>query len=193
MNMTQENFSFDKTTAPGGSRSVATARVGTAATERRPPSLPQRKYPSKNSVVLGQDKTALLFVSVNANNRQSVFANADAVRCILAAWQKADAWSVGRYMIMPDHLHFFCSPRLSPMVDFHKWMAYWKSLVARHFPVWHELPLWQTNCWDLQLRSQDSYDEKWHYVRNNPVRKGLVSESDEWPFQGCLNILEWRA
>jgi putative transposase len=27
-------------------------------------------------------------------------------------WQnEATAWYVGHYLIMPDHLHFFCAPR----------------------------------------------------------------------------------
>jgi hypothetical protein len=26
----------------------------------------------------------------------------------------------------------------------------------------------------------------------NPVRAGLVSRPEEWPYQGELNVLEWR-
>ena len=37
----------------------------------------------------------------------------------------------------------------------------------------------------------ESYTQKWHYVRENPVRKGLVKDADEWPFQGMLNVLPW--
>jgi len=29
---------------------------------------------------------------------------------ILDAWQLAKSWSVGRYIVMPDHLHLFCVP-----------------------------------------------------------------------------------
>ncbi len=32
---------------------------------------------------------------------------------------------------------------------------------------------------------------KWEYVRNNPFRKGLVANADDWPYQGVLNDLEW--
>lgn len=55
------------------------------------------------------------------------------------------------------------------------------------------LPLWQRQCWDTQLRTGESYDAKWDYVRNNPVRKGLVASPDDWPFQGELNVLSWRS
>ena len=45
-------------------------------------------------------------------------------------------------------------------------------------------PHWQKGFFDHVMRSGESYSEKWNYVRNNPVRAGLVSESDAWRFQG---------
>ena len=51
--------------------------------------------------------------------------------------------------------------------------------------------LWQTDCWDTQLRHVRNYEEKWEYVQANPVRKGLVSEPAAWPYQGCLQELRW--
>ena len=195
-----------RSVAAEGAGSDATERVppveGTDATERVPPVEgtdatervpPVRKCPSKNSVLVTRDNRAvILFVTVNANQRQPVFANEKAVSCILAAWKAAGNWLVGRYVIMPDHIHFFCAPSLLPIPDFHRWMAYWKSLVARTFPCAHDLPLWQRGCWDVQMRTVDNYREKWNYIRNNPVRKGLVANADEWPYQGFMNILEWH-
>ena len=53
-------------------------------------------------------------------------------------------------------------------------------------------PLFQRDCWDRQLRTGEIYTQKWEYVRNNPVRKGLVANADGWPYQGRMNILEWH-
>jgi REP element-mobilizing transposase RayT len=71
-----------------------------------------------------------------------------------------------------------------------RWIAYWKSLTTRALG---EDPgsLWQREFWDHQLRRGDSYEEKWEYVRNNPVRAGLASRSEDWPYQGEVNTLEW--
>ena len=52
-------------------------------------------------------------------------------------------------------------------------------------------PIFQRDCWDTQLRRGENYHEKWEYVRNNPVRRGLVANADEWPFGGVLNDLLW--
>jgi REP element-mobilizing transposase RayT len=89
---------------------------------------------------------------------------------------------------MPEHLHLFASPgRLELSLD--NWVRYWKSQFSKrsHEPD-HE---WQTDHWDTRLRNNESYDDKWVYVRANPVRAGLVASADEWPFQGELNELRW--
>jgi hypothetical protein len=49
--------------------------------------------------------------------------------------------------------------------------------------------LWQREFFDHVLCSAESYGEKWNYVRDNPVRAGLVSMPDEWKFTGEIEIL----
>jgi putative transposase len=175
-----------------GGPGAVPAKAGKADTEVGP-SLRGRKRPSKNSVLLTHDNRAIiLFVTVVTNLRQRVLDNKMALDCIIDAWRKADNWLVGRFVIMPDHIHFFCAPSTYPPSNFHSWLNYWKSLSARTFPVSHNIPLWQRNCWDTQLRKGDSYAAKWKYVRNNPVRRGLVDNVDAWPYQGEMNVLEWH-
>ena len=190
------NTTAPRTATSGGPGSVPAAEPShaAAATEGGPPGvLPERRHPSHKSVLVPRDSQAIiLFVTLSTNNRQPVLANKAVEDCFLSAWSRAGIWMVGRYVIMPDHVHFFCSPTSWPIDSFHKWISYWKSLIARSFPIAHELPLWQRDCWDTQLRTGDSYSEKWAYVRNNPVRKGLVQHPDQWQFQGEMNALSWH-
>ena len=67
-----------------------------------------------------------------------------------------------------------------------QWVRYWKTLTSRRWPRRQEHPVWQLDFWDTQLRRATHYDEKWDYVRQNPVRAGLVTEPEEWPYQGEL-------
>ncbi|HUI07086.1 MAG TPA: hypothetical protein VL486_08770 [Verrucomicrobiae bacterium] len=53
-------------------------------------------------------------------------------------------------------------------------------------------PHWQKGFFDHVLRSSESYEEKWLYVLQNPVRAGLVSRAEEWPYQGEIHHLECR-
>jgi REP element-mobilizing transposase RayT len=92
------------------------------------------------------------------------------VCAILDAWRKANAWIVGRYVIMPDHVHLFCAP-VRADVPLGKWIKYWKSLVTRSWQDASEKPIWQLDFFDRQLRHDESYAAKWEYVRENPVRR----------------------
>ena len=43
---------------------------------------------------------------------------------------------------------------------------------------------------DHVLRNDESYAQKWEYVRENPVRAGLVAEWHEWPYQGEIALID---
>ncbi len=51
------------------------------------------------------------------------------------------------------------------------------------------LPLWQREFFDHVLRSSESYSEKWNYVRDNPVRAGLVVSAEGWALAGEVEEL----
>ena len=42
---------------------------------------------------------------------------------------------------------------------------------------------WQPGCFDRLLRREESAEEKWEYIRENPVRAGLVSHWSDWPYR----------
>ena len=88
---------------------------------------------------------------------------------------------------MPDHIHLFAafSPA-SPDLSF--WVKGLKAVVARHLKT-QDLnpPYWQERFFDHVLRSEESYAQKWVYVRDNPVRAGLVANWADWPYQGEIN------
>lgn len=41
---------------------------------------------------------------------------------------------------------------------------------------------WQENFFDHRIRSGENWEEKAHYIRMNPARKGLVEDPEEWPW-----------
>jgi len=155
-------------------------------------SLPNRHHPAHPPVVNSFDNPVIIFVTVCMADRKPILANQEAFAVLLAAWRSAAEWQVGRFVVMPDHIHFFCAPAHEQAVPLINWIRYWKSCATKNWPRPEEHPLWQTDHWDRQLRREESYADKWEYVRLNPVRQKLVARPDDWPYQGELTVLNWR-
>lgn len=153
--------------------------------------LPKRKTPVHYQVHDDGNKPVVVYVTVCTDKRKPILCGQNAHRLLLEAWHAAHAWAVGRYVIMPDHIHLFCSPVAAYSLALDKWVQYWKAIVSRNWMSLEEKPVWQKSFWDTQLRSGDSYEEKWDYVLKNPVRAGLCVQPYDWPWQGEVNVLEW--
>jgi REP element-mobilizing transposase RayT len=167
----------------GGRGAVNTADSGSPIDRKRPAHMPLR-----DSGNLAQ----IVFLTVCAQDRKIIFAKPEVHTLIVSSWQRAKRWSVGCYVIMPDHIHLFCSPATFPAEPIRTWVKYWKTLVSKVWPYPEDQPIWQQDCWDTQLRRGDRYSEKWEYVRNNPIRAKLSTTPEQWPYQGQLNILMWH-
>jgi putative transposase len=101
--------------------------------------------------------------------------------------------AVGRYVIMPDHIHLFvCGP---PDFELGRWIGMLKQCLEKAVPASASptgrrlqksalKPFWQRRFFDHVLRNEESYAQKWEYVRDNPVRAGFVIDADDWPYAG---------
>ena len=84
-------------------------------------------------------------------------------------------WSVQLFLLMGDHLHALLSFPADPGMA--KVISDWKRFQTRRNGV-----LWQDNFFDHRIRSPKELQEKWAYVRRNPVVKGLCADEDMWPW-----------
>jgi putative transposase len=101
------------------------------------------------------------------------------------------AW-LGAYILMPDHLHLFVVID-DGNLSLARWMKALKgTLSAALRESKQEQPFWQKGFFDHVLRGAESYSAKWHYVRENAVRAGLVNAWQEWPYLGEIHPLEYR-
>jgi putative transposase len=89
--------------------------------------------------------------------------------------QLCQAETAHLFLLMPDHLHallsFPCDRNMKSVI------SKWKEYTAKHVGI-----RWQRDFFDDRLRSNESFDEKAHYIRRNPVRENLVSEMTAWPY-----------
>ena len=97
--------------------------------------------------------------------------------------------AVGRYVIMPDHVHLFI--RGPDDFELGHWIGMLKQNLARQIEDSGTTSMiWQRGFFDHLLRSDESYAQKWNYVRENPVRAGLVTNADDWPYSGEIVLID---
>ncbi len=133
------------------------------------------------------------FITTCTFERRSILAAPEIAALLIAEWQSARSrhgWAIGRYVLMPDHVHFFCAPELDakPLSVF---IGFWKEWTSKNVKRALGLagPVWQEEFFDHVLRSGESYEQKWDYVRKNPVRAGVVARADDWLWQGEIEEL----
>jgi putative transposase len=139
----------------------------------------------------------IIFITTCTHRRRPLLADSQVHSALRAIWERSSGsygWFVGRYVLMPDHVHLFAQGALDakPLA---RWIQTWKSLSSRLIMRARETepPVWQSDYFDRFLRSDDSYAKKWEYVLANPVRVGLVAHSSDWPFGGTVHELRFSS
>ena len=78
-------------------------------------------------------------------------------------------------LAMPDHIHMLIM--VSSNVGIRKFILKFKRVCGYGRGI-----QWQRGAFDHRIRNKDSYVEKWEYILLNPVRAGLVTHQDFWPY-----------
>jgi len=134
----------------------------------------------------------VFFLTFCTARRARLLADAETHARFLAFCQRSPDLAnvcVGRYVLMPDHIHVFVCAEGSAI------LSRWCGSVKKFLATWwreqgHAAPFWQEGFFDHLLRSNERYEEKWEYVRQNPVRAGLTTATGKWPFAGEVQPLE---
>ena len=109
-------------------------------------------------------------------------------------------------VIMPDHVHLLLKPLpkqtshnsnasilLADSTNRQSSLEYWsissilhsiKSYSAKQIPTVmnHIGKVWQDGRYDRLIRDRKEFDNTWRYIKQNPVKAGLCSTSEEYQF-----------
>ncbi len=149
------------------------------------------------------------FITLVINKRMSVFLNSETARKAIQAiefYQKNLFFKILGYVIMPDHIHLIVWPEgkktLEEFVrDFKKYLAQeilhrvtslekTKILLERPQKRNHRFQIWQKGYYDFNIYNQETLNEKLSYMHNNPVRKRLVENPEDYPYSSCRDYME---
>jgi len=135
--------------------------------------------PPRLDRIFERKKAIAYFVTWCVQGRKPVLDNQNYFDSLLRAISQAERWEVEWGVVMPDHVHCLVSPfhrdePVSQLVGFLK-----RESRRGCAGPW----CWQEGCFDHLLRSGESAQAKWTYIRENPVRAGLVRQWQDWPYR----------
>ena len=149
---------------------------------------------------------AVYFITIAAAERGTTELSdkADAILSAARYYQSAGKWFLHLFLIMPDHIHMLVHvPTISvesgvpgghvlpsptvmvglgvpdapqPPRGLAKTIGDFKSFLSKKHGIG-----FQANFFDTRIRDQEHFAEKWNYICQNPVAKGLVPSAREWP------------
>ena len=120
----------------------------------------------------------VFFVTACTPNRAPLLANEIAHRALISYARKnvAAGRAMGRYVLMPDHLHFLV--RLHPEAQLSDYVRLLRQAITvdlRESGLTNDgQQVWQPGFFDRLLRSAERTSRSWQYLVDNPVCAGLV-------------------
>ncbi|MFO8027662.1 MAG: transposase, partial [Opitutales bacterium] len=120
------------------------------------------------------------FITINCGQRGvqtlTIPENATAIKDAIQHYTTLGKWWPRLVVLMPDHLHALLSLNTARHT-IRQIIAPWKSYLKKTRGI-----DWQDDFFEHRIRNQDSLEEKAHYIRQNPVRAGLVEDPKDWPY-----------
>ena len=133
----------------------------------------------------------IYFVTINTANRRPIFNDSRValatIDCLKQLPEKL-GFTVYVFCLMPDHFHALIGPGTSNK-SLGGICGSFKSISTRSFWRWYDGKLWHRQFYDHIIRNRDDFDETLAYIRMNPVRRGLVTHSEDWPYTERLDYL----
>jgi REP element-mobilizing transposase RayT len=152
--------------------------------------LPDRQHAARLDPIVYRTPSHVVHVIACTYNRERHFAQPWLARLVaekltLAAheWQ-SDLYC---YCVMPDHVHTVVTPGRTGSGDLRRIIGSWKAAVSREALQAREgaslrAPIWQRGFWDHVLRQEDDVRTTCECVLENPVRRDLVDNWEDWPY-----------
>jgi REP element-mobilizing transposase RayT len=151
--------------------------------ERKNKRLPSLAYRGKG----------IYFITVCTQGRRSVFVNSPVsefvLRCLASAASE-QGYLIHAYCLMPDHLHFLAEARES-VCELSRFLSLFKQKTGFAYQKTTKRRLWQPRYYDHALRKPGDVEPVAWYIWTNPIRKGLCSAPQDYPYSGSFTI-DWK-
>jgi REP element-mobilizing transposase RayT len=91
-------------------------------------------------------------------------------------------WTPLHWVIMPSHLHILYIGGNASMKNLMRDFKRWTATQANKMLGRSGERFWQDEWFDHWSRSAGETERIGHYIRQNPVKAGLVEKAEDWPY-----------
>lgn len=133
------------------------------------------------------------FVTTTTQERRPLFKNQENA-CILSQLlynqRKRGRFYLLEFVIMPEHLHLMIAPRDKTKVSFI--MQEIKKGSARLINQKNRRrgKIWMDEYFETAIRNEKDFWQRIDYMKNNPVKRGLVEKTEDYPFGSANKSFE---
>jgi putative transposase len=111
--------------------------------------------------------------------------NAEILLATMIRHREAKAYLLHEFVVMPDHLHVLLTPSATTSLEKAIQLIKGGSSHEIHKQRGQRMPIWQEGFYDWTVRDLDDWCAKVEYIRMNPVRAGLVTKGEDWPYSSA--------
>jgi len=130
-----------------------------------------------------QKAESLHFITFSCYNRDPLLSTPRSRDIFEQTFERVRKWYgfyIAGYVVMPEHVHLLVTEpersKLSVVVQM------LKQNVARELRSPEGGPFWLERYYDHNVWTEKKRIEKLRYIHRNPVRRGLVSSPEDWPW-----------
>jgi putative transposase len=137
------------------------------------------------------------FITTNTWERRAIFAKpgwAGLVERKIFEYRDKGEYLVHGYVVMPEHIHVIWTPGSTTTVERAAQLIKGGSSHDFGGSFGTKFPVWQPGFVQHLIGDQADYDSHVRYIDMNPVKRGLASRPEEYPFcsaHGGYHLNPW--
>ncbi len=101
---------------------------------------------------------------------------------VLSELRQTNSFKLYGYVLMPEHVHLVLHPQEGEKAGL--LIGQLKGVTSRRFFQLHhgndKHVFWNKRCYDNSCRTTEDVKQKIEYCHNNPVKRGLITQPNEW-------------
>jgi len=130
-----------------------------------------------------QQTRNLHFITFSCYRRAPLLASPQACRIFEQTLERVRCWYglfVTGYVLMPEHVHLLLSEPQRSHLSVALQML--KQITSHQLKIPRTAFFWQARYYDFNVWSERKRAEKLDYMHMNPVKRGLVTSPEQWPW-----------